>query len=115
MWEQVLHTHPDRDFADLIVRGIWEGFRIGFHFSGFGSTVSCDRNTPSAQYLAEESRHSHIMGHFKQLPTASLIVSRFGVIPKRGRENKWRLIVDLSFPEGHSVNDGIDPLSCSLS
>ena len=54
------------------------------------------------------------MGHFKQLPTASLIVSRFGVIPKRGKENKWRLIVDQSFPEGHSVNDGIDRLSCSL-
>ena len=32
-------------------------------------------------------------------------------VAKRGRENKWRLIVDLSFAEGHSVNDGIDPLS----
>ena len=47
-WEQVLHTHQDREFADLIVRGILEGFRIGFNFSGFGSTVSCDRNMRSA-------------------------------------------------------------------
>ena len=122
-WEQVLHTHSDREFADLIVRGIWEGFRIGFDFSGFGSTVSCDRNMLSAlehpdvvdEYIAEECRRVLVLGPLKQLPTASLIVSRFGVIPKRGRENKWRLIVDLSFPEGHSVNDGIDPQSCSLS
>lgn len=37
------------------------------------------------------------------------------MIPKRHRQNKWRLIVDLSSPEGHSVNDGIDSTTCSLS
>ena len=47
-WEQVLHTHPDREFADLIVGGIREGFQIGFDFSGFGSTVSFDGNMCSA-------------------------------------------------------------------
>lgn len=31
----------------------------------------------------------------------------YDVIPKRNGPNKWRLIVDLSSPEGHSVNDGI--------
>ena len=29
--------------------------------------------------------------------------------------NKWRLIVDLSYPKGHSVNDGILKSLCSLS
>ena len=47
-------------------------------------------------YLAEECKRGHVLGPFKQLPAASLVVSRFGVIPKRGRENKWRLFVDLS-------------------
>lgn len=28
---------------------------------------------------------------------------------------KWRLITDLSFPTGFSVNDGIDPMLCTLS
>ena len=41
-------------------------------------------------------------------------VSRFGAIPKGHTPGKWRLIVDLSAPEGHSVNDGIDPELCSL-
>lgn len=30
-----------------------------------------------------------------------MVVSRFGVIPKRGQENQWRLILDLS------INDGV--------
>ena len=44
----------------------------------------------------------------------SVQTSPFGVIPKRGKPNNWRLILDLSSPIGHSVNDGIDPARCSL-
>ncbi len=33
--------------------------------------------------------------------------SPFGVIPKKGRPGKWRLIVNLSAPDGGSTNDGI--------
>ncbi len=39
--------------------------------------------------------------------------SRFGVIPKNA--GGWRLILDLSSPEGASVNDGIAEDLCSLS
>ena len=41
-------------------------------------------------------------------------MSRFGVILKHHTLGKWRLIVDLSFPAGASINDGIDPSLCSL-
>lgn len=41
--------------------------------------------------------------------------SPFGVIPKRNKPGKWRLIVGLSAPKGHSVNDGIDKELASLS
>ena len=41
-------------------------------------------------------------------------VSRYGVIPK-AKPGKWRLILDLSFPEGRSVNDGISLVICSLA
>ena len=34
---------------------------------------------------------------------------------KKNQQGKWRLITDLSSPQGHSVNDGIDPALCSLS
>ena len=33
--------------------------------------------------------------------------SPFGVISKKNRPDKWRLILDLSSPEKNSVNDGI--------
>ena len=42
-------------------------------------------------------------------------VSRFGVIPKTHQPGKWRLITDLSHPQGHSINNGIPPHLCSLS
>ena len=46
---------------------------------------------------------------------AGLYVNRFGVIPKGHNTGKWRLITDLSYPPGQSINDGIDPALCSLS
>ena len=33
----------------------------------------------------------------------------------RNTAGKWRLILDLSWLDGHSVNDGTDPDLCSLS
>ena len=40
-----------------------------------------------------------------------LQVNPFGVIPKKGRPDKWRLIVDLSSPTGQSVNYWDNPRS----
>ena len=41
--------------------------------------------------------------------------SPLGIIPKRNKPGKWRLIVDLSSPQGISINDGIDTDKSSLS
>ena len=40
--------------------------------------------------------------------------NRCGVIPK-GHSGKWRVITDLSYPLGSSVNDSIDSTLCSLT
>ena len=42
-------------------------------------------------------------------------ISPFGVIPKKNRPNKWRLIVNLSALEGASVNDSIGKELASVS
>ena len=42
-------------------------------------------------------------------------INHFGVIPKHHQANKWRLIVDLSHPEGFSINDNIPSHLCRLS
>lgn len=41
-------------------------------------------------------------------------VSQFGVISK-SEPGKWQLILDLSSPEGGSVNDGVSRELCSVS
>ena len=63
-------------------------------------------------YLAKECTLGRMLGPFNltachQLPNQ--------VIPKGHNTGKWRLITDLSYPPGQSVNDGIDPELCSLS
>ena len=56
-----------------------------------------------------------MLGPFPPGLYPSLHISRFGVIPKGHKTRKWRLIIDLSFPKGQSVNDGIEPALCTLS
>ena len=36
------------------------------------------------------------------------------MIPKKGKPGKWPLILNLSAPEGHSVNDGIAKKLCRV-
>ena len=64
--------------------------------------------------LANEVRLARVVGPFDSPPVQNLYVSSFGVTPKKGQPSKWRLIVDLSSPQGHSINDGIDPDSWHL-
>ncbi len=42
-------------------------------------------------------------------------INRMGLAPKGHNTGKWRIITDLSHPQGASVNDGVDPSLCSLS
>ena len=45
---------------------------------------------------------------------ANVHLSRVGVILEKHQPGKWQLIVDLSYPDGASVNDFIDTSVCSL-
>ena len=58
------------------------------------------------EYLMKECSEGRVLGPLDPSQYPAIQVSRFGVIPK-GASGKWHLIVDLSAPEGHSVNDGI--------
>ena len=64
------------------------------------------------KYLQEEGEKGRVIGPIEAGKIKQ--ISRFGVIPKGHTPGKWRLIVDLSSPTGHSVNDGIDSDLCSL-
>jgi len=121
-WEQALARHPDRAFVRYINEKLHMGFRIGFQV---GSPLpSATINMRSAlehpevidNYLKGELTCRRMLGPFAdadQLP--SLHINRFGMIPKGHNSGMWRLITDLSHPQGASVNDAIDPELCSLS
>ena len=42
-------------------------------------------------------------------PAEMVHISPIGLIPKGGQPGKFRLIVDLLYPHGASINNGIDP------
>ena len=62
----------------------------------------------------EEKRRGVLLGPFERSGVPEVHLNRFGVIPKSSQPGKWRLIVDLSHPEGRSVNDSIQPEVCTL-
>ena len=113
--ELQLSGHPDRVKVNYVVSGFQEGIRIGFHPLSV-KLKSASNNCPSSRdhtgviddYLTTEIRAGRVVGPLKTPPFSYLQVSRFGVIPKKNKINAWRLILDLSFPLGRSVNDGID-------
>ncbi len=120
-WAQRLQRHPDGIFGRYIVAGLKEGFHIGFRYGSI-TCQSARTNMQSAtlnpqvvdQYLEKEVSLGRVAGPMAVEESLGVQVNRFGVIEKPHQPGKFRLIVDLSFPEGHSVNDGIEPELCSM-
>ena len=98
-----------------------DGFRIGFDYA-HNTCKAAKENMRSAldhpevtrHYIARECSLGGILGPCGPQSLPEVHTSRFGVIPK-GTSGKWRLILDILSPDGHSVNDGIDPDICSLT
>ena len=74
----------------------------------------CNQWSLIEDYLRHETEAGNILGPFPEHAFANLHINRFGVIPKKHKPGCWRLITDLSFHEGASVNDAIDPALCTL-
>ena len=66
-------------------------------------------------YIQSEVGEERIAGPFPPGCIPELHINPMGVIPKGHTPGKWRLITDLSHPEGNSVNDGIEPRLVSIS
>ena len=121
-WTRALLPHPDQAFVRYILNGLHFGFRIGFDWGTQLRSATCNMGSALLHpevitaYIAKELSLGRMLGPFPMsLSTPELHINRFGVIPKGHNTGKWRLITDLSFPPGQSVNDGIDPALCSLS
>ena len=121
-WHKCLCRHPNQELVSYFLKGLSAGFRIGL-CTPVHSLHSAHKYLQGAllhpqvvdDYLQTELSLGRISGPFQKSQCSTVQISRFGVIPKHHQPNKWRLIVDLSHPTGHSVNDYIPKALCSLS
>ena len=116
-----LENHPDKEFAQYLLQGISQGFRIGLNYpkecQSAKSNMKSAKENPVVidEYLVKECSLGCILCPLNPSILSGVHISHFGVIPKKHAENEWRMILDLSSSEGCSVNDGIDPALCSLT
>ena len=87
-----MQSHPDQRFASYIYSGLTSGFRI-----------------------EAELEAGRVVGPIAHNLTDRLHSSPIGLVPKSNQVGKWRMIVDLSFPRGHSVNDGVSKELSSIT
>ncbi len=114
----LLDNYPNKKAAKILRDGFMQGFRLGY--KGDRSA----RESPNLKSviqdpelalkkLQKEMDANRLAGPFREKPIGNLIVSPIGIIPK-SEPGKYRLIQHLSYPEGDSINDGIDPELCTV-
>ncbi|KAJ1109647.1 hypothetical protein NDU88_007007 [Pleurodeles waltl] len=64
--------------------------------------------------IGKRKKLGRIEGPLVMEKPEELVVSPVGVVPKK-EQGQYRLIHQLSFPEGESVNDAINPEECTAS
>ena len=107
-WEEYLFDYYDNRVVEFLKYG-WP-----LNFDSEISPVSDLRNHKGARefssficdYLKKETQLGRIAGPFTSPPLERLFISPLNTVPKTD-PNERRVIVDLSWPKGISVNDGI--------
>ncbi|KAL5505879.1 hypothetical protein EMCRGX_G007418 [Ephydatia muelleri] len=110
-FEHELRLHPDKAWVTWLLDGIDNCVSIGY--TGSVSPLrSCNLSSAHAHpdvvdaELEKEITAGRIIGPFAEPPLHNLRTSGVGVVPKK--DGKWRAILHLSAPDGHSVNDHIN-------
>lgn len=97
------------------------GFHVGYLAQG-SRLQSSSRNHPSSlansqvvqSYIRGEVLASQMVGPLPQGSVQAVHCSLVGLVPKARGSGQWRMIVDLSYPSGRSINDGILSSLCSV-
>ena len=105
-----LKSHPCQQFATDLLHDLQWGCCLGYNGP---RSARITPNLKSAllhphavsEALAKEVSRGHTAGPFLEPPIPNLQCSPLGVVPKK--DGTWRLIMDLSSPHGHSINDHI--------
>ena len=108
-WKKQLQGYWDAQLLDLLQYG----FPLGFNRSCMlkndvtNHKSAVDHPEHVQAYIDEEMKHGAIIGPFQSHPIAHAHFSPFMTRDKPDSKNR-RVIIDLSWPHGHSVNDGVD-------
>ena len=120
-WDAMLAAHPDQSFAHYIQYGMRHGFHVGAdreHLSlrpGPGNLPSVHQHPHLIDaHIAKEVAEGRLLGPIPDHLAPLCHCNPIGLIPKPHQPGKWRLIVDLSAPRGHSVNDAISPEAAQM-
>ena len=110
-WRTLLADYHDNIVVDFLTYG-WP-----INYTSSTRPVSSSHNHPSAlnfdshvqAYIDTELSYNAIAGPFQYPPFADdFVCSPLQTVPKRGSSTR-RVVMDLSFPPGSSVNHGIPP------
>ena len=108
-WSQELASHPDHYYVTYLLEGVGKWFSNRLYQRC--SLYLCSDNMPIkyptiiSDNLQREAQLGRMCKH--EVKSPKIYLSPLGAIPKKHKLGKWRLIVDLSFPDGASINDGI--------
>ena len=112
VWEVALAEHPGSTWANYLVQGMRQGFRIGL--KGDVHCRSVTSNAPSAhrqstqvtKFISQQLTCGYMLGPLDPQQASGVVRSRLAATPKK-TPNHWHTIVNLSSPEKASVNDNL--------
>ena len=108
-WRELLPHYPDNVICDFLEFGWPIGYMSDtlpiFHLRTHRGALTFPDQVNA--YLSKEVQLGRIAGPFDKAPfMQGFVLSPLNTVEKRDSEER-RVIVDLSWPSGHSVNDGI--------
>ena len=83
VWKRILRSHPDEQFAEYVVSGLRDGFRIGFSYprpcrSSIDNMHSAREHAQVVRdYLSNECAEERIVGPLPRRGSEEIHVSRF--------------------------------------
>ena len=98
--EKHLNNHPDQKFANYITQGLTHGFRIGYRYKESTlkqnkGNMSIDNPQVVSDYIAEDLTANRLIEFsVEEAESLGIHCSLIGIIPKKNKPRKWRLIVD---------------------
>ena len=108
-----LRGHPDPQLCNYVITGLRHGFDLGFDstltpVARQNNKSARDNPTEVTKAIMKEISRGHTAGPFLFPPFPVNHISPLGATPKP--DGSYRLVLDLSQPEGFSVNEHIDKL-----